>query len=192
MSPGPAFVFTISRAVRYGRTKGILASVGLGLGILAQVTLALTGVSFLISQSDVFMNIVKYAGAAYLLYLGVKSIRARKRPAPDLSVDVKKGEAEVHPLAAVFQGFLTNALNPKAFVFFTAVFAQFITPETPLWIHFLYGGTCVVFETLWFSGVVVFLTNSAINRRFMGIVHWIERVCGGMLIGLGLRLALVK
>lgn len=85
-----------------------------------------------------------------------------------------------------------HVLNPKAVIFFTAVYTQFIDPHTPYQILFLYGATSVLIETLWFSGVVIVLTNERIRQKFMAVVHWIDRCCGGLMVLLGLKLALSK
>ncbi len=192
LSPGPAFVFTISRALKYQRKTALLAAFGLGMGIMVQIILILAGLSVIISQSLFLSNFIKYAGAAYLVYIGIKSIKAPKRTLTDdikaVSVDTK----EPSVFGAIGQGFLANLLNPKAFVFLTAVFAQFIMPTTPIWVRVLYGATCVTFEILWFVTVVMFLTTPSIRRRFTAVMHWFERVCGGLLIGLGIKLALSK
>ena len=87
---------------------------------------------------------------------------------------------------------MTNVLNPKAVIFFTAVYTQFIDLHTPWQVHVLYGMTSVVIEFLWFAGVAVVLTNPLIKQKFMGVVHWIERSCGGLMIALGVKLALSK
>jgi len=87
---------------------------------------------------------------------------------------------------------LTNVLNPKATLFFLAVFSQFIDPQTPLAIQALYGMTCVVMTGLWFSFVAVFLTTPKVKKAFLAITKWIDKACGCMLIALGIKLALTK
>lgn len=194
ISPGPAFAMTLKNAVAYDRTTGLMSSIGLGLGVGAHILFVLLGFSVLITQSVMLFNIVKYAGAAYLMFIGVKALMAKKQKAADNTIDLKETQKaqSMDKLSAIWQGFLTNLLNPKAVVFFTAVYAQFITPGTPYEILALYGLTSILIEMGWFSCVTLFLTTPYIRQRFLAITHWIERTCGALLIGLGVKLALTK
>jgi len=194
MSPGPAFFFTISNATKYSRRIGIWACLGLALGVLMHVSLVLTGLSYLVSESIFLFNLIKYVGAAYLFYLGVKVLLSIKK-GQNLDQDIlnaEKPKQQITAHKAIFLGFLANALNPKAVLFFTAFFTQFIDPTTPFFVKCIYGMISVCFEFLWFSGVVVFLTNTQIRAKFMSVMHWVDGVCGGLMIALGVKLALSK
>lgn len=190
ISPGPAFAITLRNAVQGDRMSGILTSIGLGLGVGLHILFVIFGIAVLVAQSEILYNIVKYSGAAYLIYIGAKAIMAKPRAKGPKSIDsVIKNPS---PLRRIQNGFWTNVLNPKALVFFTAVYAQFITPETPWEISTLYGFTSVFIEVVWFSLVTIFLTTQTIRTKFLNISHWIERVCGGLLIALGVKLAVSK
>jgi RhtB (resistance to homoserine/threonine) family protein len=192
MSPGPAFALTVRNSLAYDRRTGILTAVGLGFGVGIYVALVLGGVSVLITQSEVLYNIVRYAGAAYLFYIGIKAILFAKPRTEESFIDAdgKIAEKSLPRLAAIRNGFLVNAFNPKAVVFFTAVYAQFVDPHTPWQALVLFGATAIFIEMAWFSALAFILTDSRIKRRFLRFTHWIERVCGGLLILLGIRLAL--
>jgi RhtB (resistance to homoserine/threonine) family protein len=191
MSPGPAFALTVRNALAYDRRAGILTAVGLGLGVGVYVVLVLGGVSVLITKSEILYNIVRYAGAAYLFYIGGKAILfAKPREEKNLEgEDAAPLHKSLPDLAAIRNGFLVNAFNPKAVVFFTAVYAQFVDPHTPWQTLVLFGATAIFLEISWFSLLAFILTDSRIKRRFLRFTHWIERVCGGLLILLGIRLA---
>ncbi len=192
MSPGPAFVMAVRYCVSYGRRASILLALGLGFGIAVHVTFALAGLSFIIAQSVFLYNLIKYMGAAYLIYIGIKGLRSLKkadRSEVDQKVDAVK---TVSNGKAIATGVLTNLLNPKAVVFFTAVFSQFIGVDTSYSVVFLYGLTSVAIEVLWFIGLAIILTNNSVKKRFMGFIHWVERVCGGLMIALGVKLVLSK
>ena len=190
ISPGPAFAMTVRIAVANSRNIGIIFALGLGVGIAFHVTAILVGIGALIAQSVLLFNIIKYAGAAYLIYIGIKGLKSRKKE--KLSTHDKQAKSDLKPSAAFRQGVITNILNPKALVFLTAVLAQFITPETTLFHKIALGSTSVMIETIWFSMLAIFLTNPAIKARFTAIAHWIERTCGGLLVGLGVKLGLTK
>lgn len=200
MSPGPAFIVTVKNALTYDRRTAMATAVGLAAGVGVHVTIALTGISLLISGSQILYAILKYAGAAYLIYIGVKSLwSARKKffKKPHNAEKAAEFFAEHEPQSArimpalhktVLQGFLTNLLNPKALVFFTAVLAQFISPDMGAGLKTVYGLISVVTELVWFIGVSVVLTNQAIQKKFLAVMHWVDAVFGGLIVYLGIQL----
>lgn len=211
MSPGPAFVISTRTAVKHGRAQAVFNALGLGLGIGVHIVLVLAGLAFVIAQSPLGFTIVKYAGAAYLMYIGTKALigvykshKAKKLEALDGAVSVNEAVASENPVPEELQfkrknafhfilaGFLTNALNPKAVVFFTAVYTQFVDPQTPVEVMALYGLTSMVIEFLWFSAVGIVLTTPAVKAGFMKIMNWVESICGGLMIALGVKLILSK
>lgn len=192
ISPGPAFVVAVRNAMAYDRRTGIFTAFGLGLGVGLHVLVVLCGLAVLLQHYTFMFDLIRYAGAAYLIYIGAKALMTRAKPQAVSTDSVAPERAGISARKAVSIGFLTNLLNPKAVVFFTAVFTQFIGPETPFWVIALYGATSVVIEIAWFSGVAVVLTDRRIKERFMGAVHWVERTCGGLMIGLGVKLAFSK
>lgn len=192
MSPGPAFLMCLQNSIKYSRRTGIMTAIGLGLGLIPHVVLTIAGVAVLVHESVLAFNIIKYAGAAYLIYIGWKALFS-KPGGSALSVDsIPAAPHDISIMAALRRGALTNMLNPKATLFFVAIFAQFITPETLLWQKILYGLTSIIVEMGWFSLVAVVLTNPQIKAVFSRFVHWIDRICGGLFIALGARLALLK
>jgi RhtB (resistance to homoserine/threonine) family protein len=191
VSPGPAFVLTVRSALTHNRRAGLLTALGLGLGITVHVTIVLSGFAVLISSSALLFDLLKYAGAAYLAYIGIKGVLAKKRSARNIA-DGLEPVKTISDVQALRIGILTNLLNPKAIVFFAAVYAQLITADTPWQILILFGLTSMIIESGWFSIVTLVLTDPRVRDKFFGISHWIERVCGGLLIALGIRLALSK
>lgn len=195
ISPGPAFVVAVRNAMSYDRRAGIFTAFGLGLGVAVHVMIVLCGLAVLLQHYTFVFDVIRYAGAAYLIYIGGKAILLTKRKDKSASAGDVPAEQVVSARAAISGrkalsiGFFTNLLNPKAVIFFTAVFTQFIGPGTPVSVMALYGLTSVVIEILWFSGVAVVLTDRRIKARFLGAVHWVERTCGGLMIGLGVKLA---
>lgn len=199
MSPGPAFVIAVRNAMIYDRKTAVSTAFGLSLGVAAHVGFVLVGLAFLIAQSLFLYNFIKYAGAAYLLYIGIKAIRSAKKAQNDADKDHLNITVEDEPKVtrmsipqAIMTGFLTNLLNPKAVIFFTAVYSQFITPDTPFFMHLLYGATSMVIEFTWFALLGLVLTNPRLKMMFSKVMQWVERVCGGFMIALGLKLALSK
>lgn len=192
MSPGPAFAMTIRNAVVHNRRAALLTSLGLGLGVGGMVTFILCGFALVLTQSVFLYTIFRYIGAAYLMYLGARALFSKKHLKSEDNVTLVLNEKYISDWGALRLGFMTNILNPKGVIFFSAIYTQFVDPHTPWQILIVYGLTSMIIETVWFSGVSLILTNPKIKQCFMGFAHWIERVCGGLLIALGLRLALSK
>ena len=194
MSPGPAFVVSVRNSMAYNRSVGVFTALGLSLGVAAHVVFVLAGISFIIAQSVFLFNFIKYAGAAYLFYIGVKALffSKKRENGAEKNDDTSNRKGDMSVRKAIVNGFLTNLLNPKAVVFFTAVYTQFISIDTPFFMHMAYGLTSIFIEFLWFAGVAVVLTNPRVKAKFMRVMHWIERGCGGLMIGLGVKLAFTK
>ena len=136
ISPGPAFVVAVRSAMAYDRRTGIFTAFGLGLGVAVHVLVVLCGLAVLLQHYTFVFDVIRYAGAAYLIYIGGKAIlltKRRDKAAPgDAIPDVPQAREMISGRKALSVGFFTNLLNPKAVVFFTAVFTQFIGPGTPV------------------------------------------------------------
>ncbi len=187
VSPGPDFAMISRSSLVYSRRTGIYSALGLALGILVHVTYSLVGIGLIISKSILLFSIIKYLGAGYLIYIGWKSLRAKKvRQSAEADT---AAERHLPALAALRVGFLTNVLNPKVTLFFLGLFTQVIRPGTPLWVQVLYGLEMSTMTFLWFAFVASVLSHSIIRKRFTAVQHIVERVCGGLLIALGVRVA---
>jgi RhtB (resistance to homoserine/threonine) family protein len=187
MSPGPDFVMISRNSLVYSRKVGVYSAIGLGLGILVHVTYSLIGIGLIISKSILLFSVLKFIGAAYLIYIGYQCLRAKPHQAQTV-----KGEKQndLGKLAAIRMGFLTNVLNPKATLFFFALFTQVINPSTPKAIQVLYGLEMSVMTFAWFALVAVILSHNLIRSRFVSVQHWLERTFGLILIALGVKVAL--
>lgn len=187
MSPGPDFLMITKMSMAYSRKIGIYGAIGVGAGILVHVTYSLLGIALIISKSIVLFNTIKILGALYLIYIGVQALRSKKS---DIEIDeVQKEKKEISHFQAFKMGFLVNVLNPKATLFFLALFTQVISTSTPLGIKILYGAEMSIVTALWFSLVVLFFTHHKVVKVYSNIKHYLDRVFGVMLIGLGIKVA---
>jgi threonine/homoserine/homoserine lactone efflux protein len=184
MSPGPDFALICRNSLAYSRRAGVLAAGGLGLGILVHVAYCIFGVRELMAVSHVILRSLQYAGAAYLVYIGVRSLLARRPAAAHDEAMIRA----MPPGHAVRTGFITNVTNPKAMLFFMALFAM-ISPQTPRMIQMLYGLEMSIATFAWFAFVATVLSAPPIRRRFLGMSVWIERAMGVVLIVLGVKVA---
>lgn len=187
-SPGPDFMVVTKNAISHSRKVGIWTALGVGAGISVHVAYCLLGIGFVISRSIVLFNVIKFIGAAYLIYIGYKAIRSK--PVQASTETLVKEITPIRPLQAFKTGFLVNVLNPKATLFFLALFTQVIDPATPVAIKLAYGIEMMLATTAWFSVVAVFFSNSILKQKIQKIQHHIDRVSGVVLIALGLKVAL--
>ena len=188
ISPGPDFAVVIRNSVSAGRRAGLLTALGLGCGILVHVTYSLLGIGLIVSQSVWLFNLMKLLAAAYLLYIGVRALRAK--PQNGEQAGTTSVPKRMSTRQAIAQGFITNGLNPKATLFFLSLFTVVISHDTPLLIQAGYGLYLAVATGGWFCLVALLFSRDAVQRTFNRLGHWFDRLMGTVLIGLGLHLAL--
>ena len=193
LTPGPDMLFVIGNSAARGRRAGVLAALGVGAGCMLHIAMAAVGLSALLAASATAFTLVKWVGAAYLVWVGLSMLRPQ---APRSRVTPATDAATTGPSRVFWQGALTNALNPKVALFFLAFLPQFIEPGSAnqgwafvaLGLLFNVGGTLV--------NVIAALLASGVRERFeaRGAVSrtgpWLQRAAGVLFVGLGLKLAL--
>jgi threonine/homoserine/homoserine lactone efflux protein len=189
ITPGPDTLYILGRSSSQGWRAGAVAAFGIGAGALVHICAAALGLSAILAASATAFSVVKYLGAAYLLYVGIALIRS-SGDAPAASIAAVRSVS----LRNIFlQGFLTNVLNPKVALFFLAFLPQFVAadaPSKPLAFLFL-GAIFDVNGTIW--NLAVAWSAARITGRLQpGVVFkkWFDRCVGGVFVGIGLRLAL--
>src|SRR5688572_3135975 len=188
VSPGPDFAVVLKRSLLQGRRAAVWTSVGIGTAILLHVTYSLLGLGLLIRGSETWFNVVKYAGAAYIAWLGILALRAKPRRMDDGELVHPGQSTDGRKSFAI--GFLTNALNPKATLFFISLFVLIVNPQTPKLIQAGYGAWMAVATTAWFSLVSIMFSRPDVRGKFLSHGHWIDRVLGVVFIGFAASLAL--
>lgn len=186
-SPGPDFAIVVRESVAFGRRAGIFTALGVGAGIFVHVAYSLLGIGLIVSQSIVLFNALKWLAAAYLLYIGIKALRAK--PADPARAELGLEQAARSPRAAFTTGFVTNGLNPKATLFFLSLFTVVIDPHTPLTVQAGYGLYLALATALWFCLVAMLFSRPRVRAGFARLGHWFDRLMGVVLIGLGVKLA---
>lgn len=188
ISPGPDLLIVLRNSLGAGRASGIQTAFGIALAIYIHVAYSMLGIALIISQSILLFNIIKYAGAAYLLWLGYKALKSKGWQIQ--SEEAKNPDKSF--LQSFSQGFVTNALNPKATLFFLALFTQVLDPNTSLLVQFWYGTICSMTAFGWFTIVAICLTHKVIRKKLASVSIWIDRVTGIAFIALAARVALTK
>lgn len=185
ITPGPDTMFILARSIALGTRAGILSVLGIGTGTVVHTMFAAFGLSALLARSAAAFDAVKYAGAIYLIYLGIQALR--KKDSSLTTTEVTQTSA----WRIYRQGVATNVLNPKVAIFFLAFLPQFVDPREnlgPLPFLFL-GGAFVVGGTLWCLGVAIGAASATrAIRSHPRTVTLLERVSGCVYIGLGLNL----
>ena len=182
--PGPDTLYILGRSAAQGRAAGVVSALGIGSGAVIHSLLGALGLTAVVAASAMAFSVIKWAGAAYLVYLGVSMLLAKS-----------EGPAKASPpqsLRRIYvQGVLTNVLNPKVALFFLALIPQFIAPGAahPGLAFLILGLTFVTTGTVWC--LIVAVAGGVLNRLLGGGGKgglWLKRAGGGLLAGLGLRL----
>ena len=197
MLPGPDFALITRISLAEGRGSGQAAACGVALGIMVHTSAAMLGISAIIAQSVTLFTLLRYAGAAYLFWMGLHALRAgREVTAAVVRHSGQDGEAQ--PVSglrrrALRQGFLTNVLNPKAVVFFLTMLPQFLDPHAALWPQFLeLGGIMALFCLGWYLLLAALLHHIRAIFARPAFQAWLHRLTGLIFIGFSFRLALEK
>lgn len=185
ISPGPDFALVSRNGLLLSRRAGVLTAMGIGLGVLVHVGYTLLGLGLVLQQSPWLFNALKLAGAAYLVYLGIKMLRSR----PDIQQPDAASPA-LSDLAALRSGFLTNALNPKTSIFIVSLFMGVVRPDTGLPVQMAYGVFIAGAHVLWFSLVALCFSAGRVREKLLAARQWIDRAFGGLLVGFGVLLTL--
>jgi RhtB (resistance to homoserine/threonine) family protein len=193
MAPGPDFMNVVGQSLRGSLRTGVMSAVGVGAGLCVHVSAAILGLSAILLSSAFAYEAVRWVGAAYLIYLGVRALLSRSSSEPvEISVRISDKRRTDR---AFRRGFLVNVLNPKAAITFMAFMPQFVHPEKgQVWLQFLLLGiVTIIFACTWFSCVATAIHFARSRIRENKTFWWIqEKVTGCILVAPGLRLAVEK
>jgi threonine/homoserine/homoserine lactone efflux protein len=190
ITPGPDSTLVFAQSLKHGARGGLVASFGVMTGCLVHVTAASVGLSALLAASATAFSVVKWAGAAYLAFIGLRTIITAGRAST-----VAAGQQALRTSSVFWTGFLTNVLNPKVAVFFVAFLPQFVSPHAayaPLGFAAL-GLLVIAIGFVWLIGLAFLAGRSAavLDRRGR-LKLWFERALGGAFIALAAKLAFAE
>lgn len=189
LTPGADTMYTLARTISLGRKAGILSALGISTGAIVHTIAAACGLSVILLSSATAFLLVKYAGAFYLIYLGIKSLTQKK-------IETLEGNSTVKFVSSkdiYVSGILTNVLNPKVALFFLAFLPQFIVPgsQNSVLSFFVLGATFITTGTIWGLVLVFFAAElSAKLSSASSISRYMHKLTGVIFITLGIRLAL--
>ena len=190
ISPGPDMLYTAARSLSQGTKAGILSALGIFCGCLVHTTAAVFGLSKIIEESVLLFSIIKYAGAAYLIYLGLRSLFAVKKTEPELVKLETISDRKIF-----MQGMITNVLNPKVAIFFLSFLPQFIDPKSA------HLKEQIAFLGLWFDvqgslilAIVAMITGyfQSMLQQNKGFWNWQQKITRFILVGLGIKMLFTR
>jgi RhtB (resistance to homoserine/threonine) family protein len=181
-SPGPDFVLVSQQTLSNGKRAGLLCSIGLALGLSVHILYSAFGLAAVIANSSSALWLIKLLGGTYLIYLGINGLRAKARRG-----EATTAVANQTALKTIGLGFLCNALNPKAPIYFISLFTIVLSQNTPAQHLLIYGIWMMVLQFAWFSFLTLLLSRPMVTDRFQALGHWIDRVAGGAMLLLGIK-----
>jgi len=185
ISPGADFVLVLKNSINFGRRAGILTAVGISLAIGVHISYSMFGITYLISQNELAFQTIRYLGAGYLVYLGVKGILSKEQVSNEAEATQEKGQRYF------VQGFFCNVLNPKTMLFFLSIFSQLITNNSTDNAFALgYGVYMMALHMAWFALVAVLFTSPLLQDWLNKFKQRLIQVCGAGLVLFGSALAL--
>ena len=181
-SPGPDFAMVVRQSLAFGRGAGLWTAAGIGSGIFFHVGYGLFGLNWLTQRYPQSLTVLAVAGALFLIWMGSQAVRAQ--PLPDNGEQLPA--AQPGDAAKFFGiGVLTNVLNPKAILFFVALFTAVVTGPVSTLLKIVLGLWIPLATFGWFAFVALMLGNPAARRRLRHVAHWIDRAMGAVLLVLG-------
>jgi RhtB (resistance to homoserine/threonine) family protein len=192
ISPGPDFVLVTKNTLLCSRRAGLFTSFGIGCASCVHISYCAIGLAMLIVNSLWILNIFKYLGASYMLYLGITSLVAKKGTSYETVTAKSPKMIKSIDFLAFRQGFFCSLLNPKAILYFLALFTVIIKPNTPAFWIILYAIEMFLIITLWFISLTFILSYPSMARFLGKIEKYIAKVLGIFLIGFGVALVFLK
>jgi RhtB (resistance to homoserine/threonine) family protein len=183
-APGPDFILVSQQTLSNGKRAGLLCSLGIALGLSVHILYSSLGLAALIANSSSALWSIKLLGGCYLIYLGISGLTAR---AGNHQTEQLTAATESSALKTIGLGFLCNALNPKAPIYFVSLFTIVLSQDTPAQHLLIYGLWMMVLQLAWFSFLTLLLSRPLVTSKFQRMGHWIDRVAGGAMLILGLK-----
>jgi threonine/homoserine/homoserine lactone efflux protein len=184
LSPGPDILLVVLNSLRHGWRIGVSTTCGILTGVCIQITLGITGITYLVSRSPAVHNLTALAGGAWLIHLGIRGFIAWHKRDEERKPARQLPEASFR--AAWSQGFLVNILNPKALLYFFSLFSVLLGPEVHLDMKVASGITMITVQAIAFSAVAFLLDRLQLGNQWTRLQSWLDHIISLVLLGLGL------
>ena len=182
--PGPDFLLVSQQTLSNGKRSGLLCSLGIALGLSVHILYSSFGLAAIIASSSSALWGIKILGGGYLITLGISGLKAKARSVEPVAEEMVKALSAIKTIGL---GFLCNALNPKAPIYFVSLFTIVLSQDTPPQHLLIYGLWMMALQLAWFSLLTVLLSRPAVTRTFQTMGHWIDRIAGSAMLLLGFK-----
>ncbi|WP_454843642.1 LysE family translocator [Rahnella aceris] len=187
LSPGPDFFLVIKNAARYQRIAALMTSLGVICGVITHMSYCVAGLAVVITTTPWLFDLLKYVGAAYLIWVGIQALFSRSNS--KMNLDGLEPQ-QVKLRTAFVQGYLCNLLNPKATLFFLAMFTQVLQINSTFGEKLWYASIIVGLSAIWWPSLALLIQSPPVRRGLAKAQKLIDKLLGGVLIGLGIKVAL--
>ncbi|CAG76765.1 putative LysE-type translocator [Pectobacterium atrosepticum SCRI1043] len=187
LSPGPDFFLVIRNAARYPRAAAMMTAFGVICGVATHMAYCVAGLAVVITTTPWLFNVLKYAGAAYLIWIGIQALFTRGGSKMDVS---NLTQQSVSLKKAFLQGYLCNLLNPKATLFFLAMFTQVLNIHSGIGEKLWYAMIIWLLSLVWWPLLVVLFQSEPVRRGLAKVQKLVDKLLGTVLIALGIKVAL--
>ncbi|WP_058912204.1 LysE family transporter [Entomohabitans teleogrylli] len=187
ISPGPDFFLVIRNAARYPRSAAMMTTAGVIAGVATHMSYCVAGLAVVITTTPWLFGLLKYAGAAYLIWLGIQALLAKGGSKLDVT---RTARQDISLSKAFLQGYLCNLLNPKATLFFLAVFTQVLNIQSGLGEKLWYASIITGLAVIWWPLLVVLIQSEPVRRGLASTQKIVDKLLGGVLLALGIKVAL--
>ncbi|MDO6562967.1 LysE family transporter [Amphritea sp. 1_MG-2023] len=184
LSPGPEFMLISKEALRYGRRAGFLSLAGTMSGLVIHIVYSAFGLAAIISSSADALLAIQIIGGGYLIYLGISGLLSKST---DQALSWSNKDRSITDWQLFKRGLICDLCNPKAPIYYVTLFTFVLSPNMPNAHLAIYGAWIMMIHLIWFSVVVLLLSAPAINRKFNRISHWIDRLLGGAMVAIGIK-----
>jgi threonine/homoserine/homoserine lactone efflux protein len=192
LSPGPDIFLVVLNSLRHGWRTGIATTAGILTGVTIQITLGITGITYLLTRGAAIERGIAMAGGAWLLYLGARSLASSRKGKPAGNTPQSIPVESVRLPSAWLQGFFVNLLNPKALLFFLSLFSVMLGPEIPIPLKVACGITMIGVQALAFSTVAILMDQTRFKDQWIRLQLWLDWGISIILIFLGVWIWLIN
>ncbi|AUX73715.1 LysE family translocator [Erwinia pyrifoliae] len=187
LSPGPDFFLIVKNAARYRRSAAMMSALGVNCAVATHMAYCVAGLAVVITTTPWLFMLLKYAGAAYLIYIGIQALMSRGNGKFNFNNGVQE---ETSLKKAFMQGYLCNLLNPKATLFFLSIFTQVLDINSGISEKLLYAGIILGLSSIWWPLLVILMQSGPVRRGLTKAQRVVDKLLGGVLIALGIKVAL--
>jgi len=187
LSPGPDFFLVIKNAARYPKAAAMMTSLGVICGVITHMSYCVAGLAVVITTTPWLFDMLKYVGAAYLIWVGIQALFSRSNSRMNLD-GLEPQKIKLHK--AFVQGYLCNLLNPKATLFFLAMFTQVLQVNSSVGEKLWYASIIIGLSAIWWPLLSLLIQSAPVRRGLAKAQKIVDKLLGGVLIGLGIKVAL--